>query len=143
MIKDREDEENDHEDQWTRRTRYAEKADHAHFGKVDTCEELLEGAWVYETFSVDVGVGHKKDVVTEGEVEEGHADCSETEDERSDTGVCKAWTFRLVNRYLYMEEKDVPMTAMLVKTGRVDPHEIALRLAHFIYIFLGVPERYL
>jgi hypothetical protein len=33
------------------------------------------------------------------------------------------------------------MTAMLVNTGRVLPHEMALRLAHFVYKLLGVPER--
>jgi hypothetical protein len=40
-----------------------------------------------------------------------------------------------------VEIRDVPMTAMLVNTGRVLPHEIALRLAHFMYIFLGVPAK--
>ena len=33
------------------------------------------------------------------------------------------------------------MTAMLVNTGRVLPHEMALRLDHFTYIFLGVPAK--
>ena len=33
------------------------------------------------------------------------------------------------------------MTAMLAKTGRVLPHEMALKLAHFMYIFLGVPAK--
>ena len=37
----------------------------------------------------------------------------------------------------------VPMTAILVKTGRVLPHEIALKLLHFVYRDLGVPARYL
>ncbi len=35
------------------------------------------------------------------------------------------------------------MTAMLVNTGRVLPHEMALKFAHFVYIFLGVPAKYL
>lgn len=35
----------------------------------------------------------------------------------------------------------LPMTAMFVNTGRVLPHEIALRPAHLLYIFLGVLAR--
>jgi hypothetical protein len=33
------------------------------------------------------------------------------------------------------------MTAMLVNTGRVLPHEMALRFAHLVYKLLGVPDR--
>lgn len=40
-----------------------------------------------------------------------------------------------------MVQENLPMTAILVKTGRVLPHEIALKLAHFVYIFLGVPAK--
>jgi len=33
------------------------------------------------------------------------------------------------------------MTAIMVNTGRVLPHEMALRFDHFVYILLGVPAR--
>jgi len=33
------------------------------------------------------------------------------------------------------------MTAIMVKTGRVLPQEMALRFDHFVYKLLGVPER--
>jgi hypothetical protein len=35
----------------------------------------------------------------------------------------------------------IPMTAIIVNTGRVLPQEMALRLDHFVYKLLGVPER--
>jgi hypothetical protein len=38
-------------------------------------------------------------------------------------------------------KRDIPMTAMLVNTGRTLPHEMALKLAHFMYILRGVPAR--
>lgn len=38
-------------------------------------------------------------------------------------------------------EESLPMTAIMVKTGRVLPQEMALRFDHFVYKLLGVPER--
>lgn len=33
------------------------------------------------------------------------------------------------------------MTAMFANTGSVEPHDMALRLDHLTYIFLGVPAK--
>jgi len=38
---------------------------------------------------------------------------------------------------------NIPIHAIIVKGGRVLPQEIALKLAHLKYIFLGVPAKYL
>jgi len=38
-----------------------------------------------------------------------------------------------------LERGYIPMQAIIVKGGRVLPQEIALKLAHLVYIFLGVP----
>jgi len=40
-----------------------------------------------------------------------------------------------------MIKECLPMTAIIVNTGRVLPQEMALRFDHFVYKLLGVPER--
>ena len=47
----------------------------------------MEGARVDEAFGVDLGVGYEENIVSVGEVEEGHADGCEAQDERGDAGV--------------------------------------------------------
>lgn len=87
MVEAGEDCEDDHDDQWAWGGGDTEKTNEADFSNVDTSHQLLQGTGVYEAFGVDLRVGHEKYVVAECQVEEGHANCSEAQDERSNAGV--------------------------------------------------------
>jgi len=87
VVEDGKDEEEDHEDQRTWGCRNGEQANETDLSEVDSCEQLLECSWVYQALGVDLGVGDEEDVVSVCEVEEGHADGCEAEDQGCDAGV--------------------------------------------------------
>jgi hypothetical protein len=70
VIEDGEDKEDDLENERAAGASNTKETDHADFTKVDTCEDLLESAWVDETSGVNVGIIDEEEVVLEGEVEE-------------------------------------------------------------------------
>ena len=70
----------DHDDQGADGAANGEEADHADFGKVDACYEVLEGAGIDKAFCVDVDVVDKEKVVAVGLVDEVEANEGEAED---------------------------------------------------------------
>jgi hypothetical protein len=139
MVEDREDQEDDHEDDGSGCSGNTKESDETDFCDVDTGQKLLEGTRVDQALGIDVAVGDEEDVVSIRGIEQGHSDGCKAENERCNTGVGDTCD-RLVKSGSQVTEC-VPITAIQVKTGRVLPHEIALKLAHLLYIFLGVFAR--
>ena len=82
MEQDGADEANDGDDQRTDGDGDSEETNHADLCKVNTSRQVLEGTWVDETLSVNLGVGDEKDVVAVCKIEEENTDGCESEDER-------------------------------------------------------------
>lgn len=101
VEEDREDETDDGDDQRTDGGRQSKETDHANLGEVYASQDVLQGTWVDETLSVDLGVGDEEDVVTVGEVEEEDANGCEAEDEGCDHGVRDAWR-KLITLTIHM-----------------------------------------
>ena len=139
MVQDCEDEESNHEHDRSWGCGNSKESDETNLSNVDTSEKMLESTRVYQALGINVAVGDEENVVSVREVEQGHSDCRKAEDEGSNAGVGN--TFKKLARKSFRGMRDVPMTAMLANTGRVLPHEMALKLAHFMYIFLGVPVK--
>lgn len=95
VEQDGEDKEGSHQDSRASSLGDNEHADKADLGKVNTDEELLEGARVDEASSIDLGLGNKQNVVAVGKVEQAHTDgrpeehdgCNNSVDDANDCDV--------------------------------------------------------
>lgn len=70
MDENREDEENDHENQWTDCSSDSKQTDEADLREIDSSKKLLQGTGVYKTLGIDLRISDEEDIVSEGEIEE-------------------------------------------------------------------------
>lgn len=92
MVKNRKDEEEDHQNKRTESTDGrsgcdSEETNEAQLRNVKTDKQLLQSARVDAAFGVDVSVIDEKQVVTVGEVKEVESDCRKDEDQWCNAGV--------------------------------------------------------
>jgi len=85
-----EDEEDDGQDQGSNRRLDTEEPDETNQGQVHSSSCLLQSAGVYQALSVGFAVKDKQKVISIGQIDQVQPDCSETEDERRDDGVCNS-----------------------------------------------------
>ena len=78
MEESSEDQENDHENDRARGSGNREESNEANLAQIDTSHKLLKGAWIYETFGIDLSISDEEDVVLISKVEETHANGSKS-----------------------------------------------------------------
>lgn len=78
MVKNSENKEGNHENEWADSVSNGEKTNQANFGEVDASQELLKRTWVDKPFGIDLAIGHKEDVIPVCKVEQGHSDGRES-----------------------------------------------------------------
>lgn len=80
VVEDREDQESDHQTQWSDSSSNREKSDEANLGEIHTGEELLKGTWINEALGIDLAICNKEDIISVGEIEEPHSYASKEQD---------------------------------------------------------------
>lgn len=116
-----EDEEADHEDHGDVGCAEGEEADEADCGEVEADEQVHQRAGVYEAASIDGGVADVQEVVLVDQVDAVEAGGGEAEDDGRDAGVADGWWGSVLKSSRRGVQRGLPMTPILVKTGKTAP----------------------